>query len=106
MFSAYRMNTIKNTFLSCIIIFSVVTLGLAQQESIAVFVSGNEGHKSYRIPAIIDLPNGDLLAFAEGRVHGSGDYGDVNIVLKRSRLRCAASRQSRSGCRSYRSSIS
>jgi len=78
------MNTIKNTFLSCIIIFSVVTLGLAQQESIAVFVSGNEGHKSYRIPAIIDLPNGDLLAFAEGRVHGSGDYGDVNIVLKRS----------------------
>ncbi|HNT49561.1 MAG TPA: sialidase family protein [Cyclobacteriaceae bacterium] len=84
MFSAYRMNTIKNTFLSCIIIFSVVTLGLAQQESIAVFVSGNEGHKSYRIPAIIDLPNGDLLAFAEGRVHGSGDYGDVNIVLKRS----------------------
>lgn len=49
-----------------------------------VFVSGTEGHKSYRIPAIIKTPNGDLLAFAEGRVKGSGDFGDINIVLKRS----------------------
>ncbi len=54
------------------------------QKNIPVFVSGKEGHKSYRIPAIINLPNGELLAFAEGRVHGAGDFGDVNIVLKRS----------------------
>ena len=51
---------------------------------IPVFTSGMEGHKSYRIPAIIKIPNGDLLAFAEGRVKGSGDFGDINIVLKRS----------------------
>jgi sialidase-1 len=25
-----------------------------------------------------------LLAFCEGRVHGSGDFGDINIVMKRS----------------------
>lgn len=50
-----------------------------------MFVSGEEGHKSYRIPAILDLPNGDILAFAEGRVHGAADFGDVNIVMKRSR---------------------
>lgn len=56
----------------------------AQQKDVPVFVSGAEGHKSYRIPAIIDLPNGDLLAFAEGRVHGAADFGDVNIVMKRS----------------------
>ena len=43
-----------------------------------------EGHKSYRIPAIIRLPDGQLLAFAEGRVNGSNDFGDINIVLKRS----------------------
>lgn len=54
------------------------------QKNIPVFVSGMDGHKNYRIPAIISLPNGDLLAFAEGRVHGAGDFGDVNIVLKRS----------------------
>lgn len=54
------------------------------QQKVPVFVSGNEGHKSYRIPAIIEAPDGALLAFAEGRVHGSGDFGDINIVMKRS----------------------
>ena len=54
------------------------------QEKIPVFISGTEGHKSYRIPSIIGLPNGDLLAFCEGRVNGSGDFGDINIVMKRS----------------------
>lgn len=54
-----------------------------QDKKVAVFVSGSEGHKSYRIPAIINLPNGDILAFCEGRVNGSDDYGDINIVMKR-----------------------
>ncbi|GAB3513132.1 sialidase family protein [Emticicia fontis] len=56
----------------------------AQESSVPVFISGNEGHKTYRIPAIIKIPNGDLLAFAEGRVNGSADFGDINIVMKRS----------------------
>ncbi|MEP6684034.1 MAG: sialidase family protein [Parafilimonas sp.] len=59
-------------------------IAMAQQKKVPVFVSGTEGYKSFRIPAIIKLPNGSLLAFCEGRVHGSGDFGDVNIVLKRS----------------------
>ncbi len=54
-----------------------------QDKKVAVFISGSEGHKSYRIPAIINLPNGDILAFCEGRVNGSDDYGDINIVMKR-----------------------
>lgn len=49
-----------------------------------VFVSGTEGYKSFRIPAIVRLPAGELLAFAEGRVGGSGDFGDIDIVMKRS----------------------
>lgn len=61
----------------------VVTSVQAQQE-VPVFVSGEEGHKSYRIPAIIGLPNGKLLAFCEGRVNHAGDFGDINIVLKTS----------------------
>jgi sialidase-1 len=68
-----------------IIAFFFLLGGIAAQEKVVpVFVSGTEGHKSYRIPAIIHLPIGDLLAFAEGRVHGSGDFGDINIVMKRS----------------------
>jgi len=61
--------------------FSVVIMA---QSSVPVFVSGQEGHKSYRIPAIIVLPDGKLLAFAEGRVNGSSDFGDINIVMKTS----------------------
>ena len=55
------------------------------QEKVPVFISGTEGHKSYRIPAIVGLPNGDLLAFCEGRVNGAGDFGDINIVMKSSK---------------------
>ncbi len=57
---------------------------LNAQQKVHVFTSGQEGHKSYRIPAIISLTNGNLLAFCEGRVNGSGDFGDINIVLKKS----------------------
>ncbi len=53
-------------------------------ERVQVFVSDTEGHKSYRIPAIIRAPSGELIAFCEGRVHDAGDFGDINIVMKRS----------------------
>ncbi len=56
----------------------------AQNLKTVVFESGKEGHKSYRIPAIIQLRNSELLAFCEGRVNGAGDFGDINIVMKRS----------------------
>jgi len=57
---------------------------MAQTTGTNVFESGTEGHKTYRIPAIVKLPNKTLLAFCEGRVNGSGDFGDINIVLKKS----------------------
>ena len=63
------------------------TINIFSQPNIPVFESGKDGHKSYRIPAIIKLNNGHLLAFAEGRVQGASDFGDVNIVLKISTLR-------------------
>jgi len=72
----------KKLTISLFILSSFIT-GFCQ-DKVPVFVSGTEGFKSYRIPAIISLPNGQLLAFAEGRVHGAGDFGDINIVLKHS----------------------
>lgn len=51
---------------------------------VPVFISGTEGHKSYRIPAIIQNNKGELIAIAEGRVNGSGDFGDINLVMKKS----------------------
>ncbi len=55
-----------------------------QDKKVPVFVSGNDGFKSYRIPAIIKAPNNDLLAFCEGRVNSSSDFGNIDIVMKRS----------------------
>lgn len=75
---------IKKTIAVAAIVFSLVASAFAQQTFTPVFTSGTEGHKSYRIPAIVSLPNGELLAIAEGRVHGAGDFGDINIVMKRS----------------------
>ena len=67
------------------VIFLVIHFQGHSQINSMVFKGGTEGHKIYRIPAIISLPNQELLAFAEGRVNGSDDYGDVNLVLKRSK---------------------
>ncbi|MEY3432460.1 MAG: hypothetical protein RL131_396 [Bacteroidota bacterium] len=61
----------------------IINYSFAQE--VVVFKSGTDGHKNYRIPAIIALPNKELLAFAEGRVNNSGDFGDINLVMKRSK---------------------
>lgn len=50
-----------------------------------VFNGGNEGiYHSFRIPSIVKTKNGTLVAFAEGRRWSPSDYGDINIVFKRS----------------------
>ena len=56
-----------------------------QAKEVPVFISGTDGFKSFRIPAIIRAPDGSLLAFCEGRLNGSGDFGNIKIVMKRSR---------------------
>ena len=60
----------------CLFVFEV------QAQENRVFKSGEDGYASYRIPAIVKLNNGNLVAFAEGRVTGAGDYGNVDIVYK------------------------
>jgi sialidase-1 len=62
----------------------IYVFATAQIKPVAVFIAGTEGYKSFRIPAIVKLKNKQLLAFAEGRLNGASDFGDVNIVMKRS----------------------
>ena len=57
---------------------------LAQAPGTTVFGSGTGGYASFRIPAIVRAPNKDLLAFAEGRVNGSNDFGNIKVVMRRS----------------------
>ena len=49
-----------------------------------VFISGTFGYSSFRIPSIVALEDGTLLAFAEGRKTSTSDSGDIDIVLARS----------------------
>ncbi|NYI70805.1 sialidase-1 [Naumannella cuiyingiana] len=41
-------------------------------------------YHSFRIPSIATTTDGSLLAFAEGRATGNGDFGNINLVYKRS----------------------
>src|SRR5882762_7217999 len=74
---------VRTLFISLFVSLSV--FATAQTPGVPVFTSGTEGYKSFRIPAILRSPNGDLLAFAEGRVKGGNDYGNIDIVMKRSK---------------------
>jgi sialidase-1 len=49
-----------------------------------VYVAGEGGYHTYRIPSVIATAKGTVLAFAEGRRTGGGDAGDIDLVLKRS----------------------
>lgn len=49
-----------------------------------VWVSGQDGYNTYRIPSLLVTPKGALLAFAEGRKNSRSDTGHIDLVLKRS----------------------
>ena len=53
-----------------------------------VFVSGANGYRSYRIPALETAPDGSLIAFAEARKYSAADPGfgkqEIDLVYKRS----------------------
>ncbi len=49
-----------------------------------LFVSGESGYDTFRIPAVVRTPRGVLLAFCEGRRESSSDSGDIDLLLRRS----------------------
>lgn len=49
-----------------------------------VFKSGTAGYTNFRIPAAVKTAKGTILCFCEGRVDGLDDFGNIDIVLKRS----------------------
>ena len=48
------------------------------------FYSGLNGYHSYRIPALIKTKK-TLLVFAEGRKNSTSDFGDIDLVYRRSK---------------------
>ncbi len=48
------------------------------------YTAGQDGYDTYRIPATVTTRKGTVLAFAEGRLNGAGDSGNIDVVLRRS----------------------
>lgn len=49
-----------------------------------VFVRGQDGYHTWRIPALVVSANGTLLAFAEGRKGSASDTGKIDLAVRRS----------------------
>ncbi len=49
-----------------------------------VFKNGEGGYACFRLPAIVQANNGDLLAFAEARQNSCRDNYDVDMAMKKS----------------------
>ena len=49
-----------------------------------LFVRGEEGYHTFRIPSLLVTRRGVVLAFCEGRKRSASDTGEVDLVLKRS----------------------
>jgi sialidase-1 len=62
---------------------ATASMGRTPHAIAPVFANGSEGYRCYRIPAIVQM-DGALLAFAEARRSGCGDFGDVRIVMRSS----------------------
>ncbi len=53
-------------------------------EQVPLFVSGEGGYHTYRIPALAVNARGVVLAFCEGRKTSARDDGDIDLLVRRS----------------------
>lgn len=54
-------------------------------ERTTVFQSGRDGYHTFRIPSILQTPQGSLLAICEGRKSSRSDSGNIDLVCRTSR---------------------
>ena len=73
--------------LALLLLWSVSLSAAAEPifETTLVFPNAPANRPNYRIPSIIQAPNGDVLIICEKRNDGIGDIGNHDIVMKRSR---------------------
>jgi sialidase-1 len=48
------------------------------------YLANSGGYTAYRIPVLVNAPDGSLLAIAEGRKNSTSDSGEIDIVSRRS----------------------
>lgn len=62
----------------------LLLLSAAAAQQADVFVNGQEGYACFRIPAVLQLPNGHLAVYVEGRKYSCNDHDWNDIVFKTS----------------------
>ena len=67
-----------------VVLAALAAAAASGPESQPLYVSGEDGYHTYRIPALITTKAGSVLAFAEGRKDGRSDSGDIDMLVKRS----------------------
>lgn len=53
-------------------------------EKIDLFEAGKDGYALYRIPGIVVAKSGTVLAYCEARKNAGGDWGQIDLMLRRS----------------------
>lgn len=53
-------------------------------EQTVLFQAGEGGYELYRIPGVVATPSGVVLAYCEARKTAKGDWGDIDLFLRRS----------------------
>lgn len=53
-------------------------------EKMDLFESGRDGYALYRIPGIVVTQKGTVLAWCEARRTGKGDWGPIDVIMRRS----------------------
>lgn len=84
MYTQSHRRKIRSVALSIVSLFAIVSAFAQTALQNAVYVSGEGGYDTYRIPAVVVSKSGTVLAFCEGRVGGRGDSGDIDLIVKRS----------------------
>jgi sialidase-1 len=75
------MNSLLKLLLASLLALAASASDPIRQE---LFRSGADGYAHYRIPGLIVTAKGSLLAYAEARKTLRGDWGTIDIVLRRS----------------------
>jgi len=69
------------------LVILVATLATADDSSLEktdIFEAGTDGYAIYRIPGIVVTTKGTILAYCEARKSGSGDWGTIDVIMRRS----------------------
>ena len=66
-----------------LLLLGTTGLGAAELEKTDLFVGGEGGYAVYRIPGVVTVGN-TVLAYCEARKHGGADWGEIDVVMRRS----------------------